>query len=239
MVNFAISSMTFDIFNFYCKIMVVAKLLQNSLVACDRGNNMKKMHVALLLLAFGCSEGEDQELNVSNSEVVDLSIVAQRIVDNSMTEAKFLELDLNHEQFMNVVFEVGYIHGFTSDELEKEFYGDSPILMARGSCTQTVEKMDLSGDTYSSTHYQNTWCDGDGSDVDWLYDFYPGWGDYPDNFRWWAGNWWVRTVFGGAYSGELIGYSLCSSPVQLCVGTTGVSVAGGHNVVANSLFISH
>lgn len=186
-------------------------------------------------LFMACSEVENFD---NESEEVDLKSVAELIVANELTEEEFQSLGLSESEVTDLIFEVGYIHGLTQEELEREFFSESPMLRS-GPCDQVVEKADLSGDTYSSAHYHDVLCDDDPGDTDWLYDFYPSWADDPDDYRWWANDWWIRTVFGGAYSGELKGDSLCTSPVKLCLGTTGVTVAGGANAVANNLFISH
>ncbi len=199
------------------------------------------MRLALMcipvLLCTGCSDSGGPVKEDGNP---DLDAIAQLIDDNKLSENDFLEMGLSNDEIRDLVFKVGILRGAAEDTFEQEIYGDAPEApLLRGACTQDVEKANLSGDTYSSTHFNDTWCDADGSDVDWLYEFYPSWADNSDNYRWYASDWWIRTTFDTVYSGKLTGYTLCSSPVGICLGTNGVTAAGGATAVANNLFISH
>lgn len=191
------------------------------------------MHMRLALipvLLAGCTA------NITDG-ISEIEMTADLIAHGQMSEEMFLEMNFCDEEILEVVVQVGILRGADEDGLLQEAYSEAPRL--RGACTQDVEKANLSGDTLSLTHYINAVCDADPSDDDWLYQFYPTWADDANDYRWYASDWWVRTTLDSVYSGVLTGYTLCSSPVQLCLGTNGVTAAGGHNAVANNLFISH
>ncbi len=199
--------------------------------------SMILMTVGAAIIA-GCAE----EPKRTNNESADLNLteIAASIINDELSEREFNALSLSDDETRDLLFEVGLLRGMDPNDLEELLYGEAdnnPGL--RGACTQDVEKANLSGDTYSSTHYQNSICDADPNDVDWLYEFYPSWADDSNDIRWYSTNFLVRSTFDAVYGGLLTGYTLCSSPVTLCIGTNGVTLAGGHNTVASSLFISH
>jgi hypothetical protein len=112
------------------------------------------------------------------------------------------------------------------------------IAAAWGPCKQAVERDDgaLVARTFAFRYGGDIWCDGDG-DLDYRYDFAVRWAINPDSWRWSATDNWVKYVFKYLYSDKLLACTLCSSPVQLIIGTNGVDVAGGPARVLSSLYI--
>lgn len=223
---------------------------------------MRSPTLLLLSLIIGCAPAGPSDDQLSSFDVqgfetsdtgqvvedlpdrFDHELIAEYILTDRLTDEQFERYQFSEDEMRSIVIEVGLASGGDFEELrtfaEKLDFkaaGDAPP-PSWGACSQTVEKSDASGDTYAYTSGTSYTCDGDSSDVDYVFSFAPTWADDPNDVRWYA-NAYVRTVFAAAYSSNLLGSSLCSTPVQLCIGTTGVTAAGGASYVKSKLFISH
>lgn len=168
--------------------------------------------------------------------------IAALIYDDAMTEEEFLGYAFTDAEVRELMIAVGVLDGADEQEL-REMLEAGPVdpmpgpTPPWGACTQSVERGSGSA-TAPYTYWSSTWCDGDGSDQDWVFAFSPSGATDPDDLRW-SANWWVESVFNTAYGGRLLGSSLCTSPQQICLGTNGVSMAGGAGYVRQKLRLRH
>lgn len=91
------------------------------------------------------------------------------------------------------------------------------------------------GSTYSSFYYQSQWCDNDPDD-DWVFYFDMD-SSNPDGLRWTSDSSQVYLVFMTLYGGDLTGFAYDWDEARLCIGTNGVSAAGGADEVQQNLFL--
>lgn len=174
----------------------------------------------------------------------DYEALAEYILTDQLSDAQFESYRFTDEELRALILEVGLAAGGDYEDLRTfttQLRFEEPEVSPAsfwGSCTQDVEKGNYSGDTYASSYTTSYTCDGDPSDIDYVFNFSTSWAEDPDNVRWYA-NAYVRTVFAAAYSSNLLGSSLCTSPIQLCIGTNGVTAAGGAGYVKSKLYISH
>lgn len=192
-------------------------------------------------------------------------LIATLIVDKNISDEELEELDLNYDEFALIAIEVAVLNGVNKNEIvdffqknkkmfRKNYYNfkneeifqsqvfkndETYIGILQGSCSQTIEKENgTNGQTYASRYVIDRMCDNDPSDDDYRYDFSVNWTDDPNDVRWWA-TWYVRNVFTTVYGGNLLGCSLCTCPLQVCLGTRGVALAGGAGNVQEELYIWH
>jgi hypothetical protein len=164
--------------------------------------------------------------DVSDQEVVTISSAGADTV-SAVIEAGLVELGISATERQLLLEELALQLQLTSSKSDEHLY----------SCKQNVEMENGSnGQRNAYTYVSDVWCDGS-PDTDWKYRFSPAWAYNPDNLRWWARSGWVRYVFQVFYGGNLLGCSLCTSPVDLILGTNGVAAAGGPEHVKNELFI--
>lgn len=72
-------------------------------------------------------------------------------------------------------------------------------------------------------------------DTDWIFYFSMTYSMNPDGLRWYTSSSQVWLAFIGAYGGNLNSYAYYWNSVYVCLGTTGVSAAGGASNVRNNL----
>jgi hypothetical protein len=97
------------------------------------------------------------------------------------------------------------------------------------------------GTTFATSYWDSPYCDDDPSDHDWAFWFYQPYEWYsrnPSGLRWTSTSVQVYLAFMIAYGGNLNGYSFNWNEARLCIGTTGVSAAGGPDNVKNNVFLS-
>lgn len=94
------------------------------------------------------------------------------------------------------------------------------------------------GSTWPSEYYDSPLCDEKPEDSDWTFLYYPmEYSQNPDGLRWTTTSSQVYAAFMGSYAVNLGGYSFGWNEVRLCIGTTGVSLAGGPDNVKNTTFL--
>ncbi len=97
------------------------------------------------------------------------------------------------------------------------------------------------GTTFASSYWNSPSCDDDPSDPDWAFWFnrsYEWYSRNPSGLRWTSDSVQVYLAFMAAYGGNLSGYSFNWKEARLCIGTTGVSAAGGPDNVKDNVFLS-
>jgi hypothetical protein len=196
---------------------------------------------------------------------LDTKSIASMIMSKTISDENLEALDLSYEEFVEIASEVATYSGKTKKEMFDFFKkngkvfrnnfnnfkmkkknpkntsknNETPEGILRGSCTQTVEfESGTTGRTYAFSYTIDAMCDNDSSDDDWRFDFGPTWTDDPDDIRWDA-TYWVEFTFSVVYGGNLLGCSLCTCPLQICLGTGGVTSAGGEDNVKEELWIWH
>lgn len=202
----------------------------------------------ILMVIAGCTFGELFVPNPpSTVEQIPAEDIAHRLITGDVSDAEVDRFAAANSTFLLGILEAGLIELKVPREqravyrdllLEQQRSGRSPgECAAAAGCLQNVERENgTNGRRYAYTAVRNDWCDGT-PDGDWNFNFSPAWAYNADNLRWYANSGWVRWVFAVLYGSELLGTSLCTSPVQLCIGTNGVSMAGGAGNVRQELWI--
>ncbi|MES4787635.1 MAG: hypothetical protein C4294_19580 [Nitrospiraceae bacterium] len=93
------------------------------------------------------------------------------------------------------------------------------------------------GSTFVASYWSSPLCDDDPSDDDWGFIFYMSYNQDPDSLRWTSNSGQVYLAFQVAYGGNLNGYAFNWGEVRLCIGTNGVSAAGGPDNVKANVFV--
>ncbi len=75
-------------------------------------------------------------------------------------------------------------------------------------------------------------------DPDWRFSFPMNYSQNPDGLKWTTTNAQVYTAFMVAYQGNLNGFAWSWNHAMLCLGTGGVSAAGGPDNVKNAVFLT-
>lgn len=219
--------------------------------------------ISLLIISSGAALCLAQTASLEESEndyeIVEFQALPERdayqeianlIVEDQISDDDLDAYQFEPEEILAVMYYVGLNEGLSPDildtwiddrlsEIDKLKFFEAPL--RTGSCYQDVEKANRSGDTFAYNYYlTSSWsCDHDTSDSDWQFQFGPTWYDDPNCVRWYANNWQVRNAFSVAYGSRLQGSDLCSCPITICIGTNGVTLAGGASKVKKYLFISH
>jgi hypothetical protein len=96
------------------------------------------------------------------------------------------------------------------------------------------------GHAFAAFYYIDPYCEGGPNpdpDDDWMFYFPISYSMNPDGLRWTSDSAQVYLAFMTAYGGDLNGFAYTWEQVRLCIGTGGVTAAGGPNNVSNNLFV--
>ena len=217
------------------------------------------MNLTLLLMLFSSvavmAQEPDNKDDVFLSEftcsgkVTDVQIetIAKMMVAGEETKTAHLCYENLSLEDKALVFEtVAVLRDISIDDLRKDADGmeEDIQLQARGYWTQLVERVPFSAvfrPLVSSFYYftNDTICDDDPTDTDYIFIYgFPAPMTNPDALRVFSSNWLVDSmlVYYQVRNGGLKGYGDTTNPyVQICVGDTGVSTAGGANNVKNNM----
>ncbi len=100
-------------------------------------------------------------------------------------------------------------------------------LLQSNSLPQMIEKTSSYWQMIGQQNFRSSSnCDGDSSDSDWLFIFFPRDYSNPNGLRWNTTSTWVAFAFYVSYRNNLLGVST-DGTVGLCIGDRGVLLAGG------------
>lgn len=172
--------------------------------------------------------------------------MANHLIFDQITDQEIAQFVNGDAEFILAVFDAAMTH-FSIPENDRRdalAKGRQRLLMrgirppVLGSCMQNVEiENGTNGRVYAYQYVTDYYCDGSDPDKDYRYCFNPQWAYNADNIRWYSNSGLVRSAFSLAYGNLLLGSSLCTSPIQLCLGQWGCFWAGGTNNVKQELWI--
>ncbi len=90
-----------------------------------------------------------------------------------------------------------------------------------------------------SSYWSSSTCDSDPSDQDWVFFTNTPQTVSPSNMRWYATSSLVTWAFNFAYGGQLSTYGSTLYQINICLGTNGVTLAGGASSVKNNLRVKY
>ena len=93
------------------------------------------------------------------------------------------------------------------------------------------------GSAFATRYFTDQYCDGADADDDYVFYFSMTYSMNPDGLRWTSNSAQVYLAFMTAYGGNLNGFAYTWNEARLCLGTGGVSAAGGPNNVKNNVFL--
>lgn len=171
---------------------------------------------------------------------------ARHLINDDVRDDEIYGFLRSDPDYIIAVFDAGMDHFGVPEDKQREALQLVRSRMAAlrdglpeiaGGCTQNVEMENGTNGKASCYQYvADQWCDGSDPDTDYRFHFNPQWAYNSDNIRWYAKSGWVRTVFLSWYGGNLLGSSLCTSPIQLCIGSA-VWAAGGPGNVKQEMWI--
>ena len=97
------------------------------------------------------------------------------------------------------------------------------------------------GYSFASYYYQDQWCETvypTDPDIDWVFHFNMTYSANPDGLRWTSDSAQVYLAFMTSYQGKLNSFAYNWAQVKVCLGTNGVSAAGGASNVKNNVFLT-
>lgn len=176
--------------------------------------------------------------------------MAQHLIKDRVSDAEVTDFVQREPEYVLAVFDAG-MDMFNIPEAEQRdalTWAHQRMTLGQigrnfpfaGGCTQNVEiENGTNGQSFAYEYVTDYYCDGSDPDKDYRFNFRPAWAYNSDNLRWYARSGWVRSVFcwSWVYNCQLLGSSLCTSPVQLCLGDKGCTLAGGPGNVKQELWI--
>ncbi|MFA6588296.1 MAG: hypothetical protein WCT08_04450 [Patescibacteria group bacterium] len=116
---------------------------------------------------------------------------------------------------------------------------ESSQATSAAACRQFIEYQPSAGATGCRGYWTDPYCDGDPSDNEYIFAYYPTWSDTPDDVRWYTYNAYVYYALWVAYRANLLARDACSPGVYLCIGDRGTWLAGGPVVVSLYVLVAH
>jgi len=170
--------------------------------------------------------------------------IASRLIAGTVSTEEFQQLLALPERKQRAIVRAGAIQLGVQERVvdsllatvpsDKKVTAGSQVL---GACDQNVEWSSWGyGATRAYSYWVEQYCDGSDPDNDYVFGFNTTWRVDADRIRWY-GTSWINFAFYVAYGGKLLSHGLCGYGKTLCLGTNGVTLAGGPGAVKLGLYL--